>query len=89
MDMAMAVLYGCTVQVVLLEAPLLVLVGGALSMKPFTLDFMPAEITSILMTAAVGAYVFQHGSSTYLDGVVLLGLYLILLSALETLHMQA
>ena len=69
--------FGRTVGIALMVAPLLVLVSGAMG-SPMSLVFNPFEIAAIGLSVATVTLVAMDGESNWLEGLQLLGLYVIL-----------
>jgi Ca2+:H+ antiporter len=59
-------------------APLLVLLGGLIGPKPFTLSFGRGEIGFLFIAVLLGGTVVTEGRSNWFKGVQLLTLYAIL-----------
>jgi len=77
MDLAVAVALGSTLLVALLVAPLLVLVGPLLG-HPFDLGFNLFELVAVITAVLMGNLITLDGRSDWLEGVLLLAIYLIL-----------
>ncbi len=78
MGMVMTITVGSTIQVALLTAPLLVFVSHAMG-HPMNLVFSnPLEIASIAAVAFAVNAIAQDGETTWFEGVLLLGIYLLL-----------
>ena len=76
-DFAMAVAIGSSLQVALFVAPVLVLVGVLIG-QPMDLVFAPLEIAAVGVAVVVAALIALDGESNLLEGVLLVGVYLIL-----------
>ncbi len=76
-DFAMAVAIGSSLQVALFVAPVLVLVGVVVG-QPMDLVFAPLEIAAVGVAVVVTALIALDGESNLLEGVLLVGVYLIL-----------
>jgi len=77
MDLTMGVTLGASTQVALVVAPLLVLSGPLLG-QPMDLIFTPVEILAIVMAVVVARNMTTDGQSNWLEGIMLLAVYLML-----------
>jgi Ca2+:H+ antiporter len=77
MNLALGVTQGASTQVALLVAPVLVLGGGLLG-QPMDLLFTPAEILSLVLAVVVVRNITADGLSNWLEGMMLLAVYLML-----------
>src|SRR5208337_898887 len=77
MNLALGVTLGASTQVALLVAPLLVLGGGLLG-QPMDLLFTPVEILSLVLAVVVVRNITADGQSNWLEGMMLLAVYLML-----------
>ncbi|KAF5525134.1 Vacuolar calcium ion transporter [Colletotrichum aenigma] len=78
MDLAMGVAIGSSIQIALLVTPFLVILGWAVLDKPMTLRFETFETVAFAFSVLVVTYTVQDGKSNYLEGAMLLGLYIII-----------
>jgi Ca2+:H+ antiporter len=78
MDLAMAVAIGSSIQIALFVTPFLVLLGWVVMDQPMTLHFESLEVVTFAASALIVAYIVRDGYSNYLEGALLLGLYLII-----------
>ena len=76
-ELVLGVTVGSTIQMVLLIAPLLVLAGLALG-QPMNLAFTSFEVVAIVLAALVTRELIEDGRSNWLEGLLLLTMYLIL-----------
>jgi Ca2+:H+ antiporter len=76
-DFAVSVIVNSSLQVALALTPVLVFVSLAFS-SALTLVFAPLLAVSLLLAAVVGAAVVYDGESTWPEGVVLVGLYVVI-----------
>jgi Ca2+:H+ antiporter len=74
MDLSLGIAIGSSIQIALLVAPLLVLVGWAIG-QPFTLQFNLFEIMAVLVTVAITNTVVSDGETNWLEGLQLLAMY--------------
>ena len=77
MEFAMAVSYGSSLQVALFVAPLLVIVAAVIG-QPLTLVFNPLEVVAVALAVGISALVAIDGESNWLEGALLVLVYLIL-----------
>jgi Ca2+:H+ antiporter len=77
MEFAMAVCYGSSLQVALFVAPLLVLLGVVLG-QPMDLVFHPLEVAAVGAAVGISALIALDGESNWLEGALLVIVYLIL-----------
>ncbi|TQS35420.1 hypothetical protein Golomagni_04159 [Golovinomyces magnicellulatus] len=77
MDLAMGVAIGSSLQIALLVTPALVILGWIIG-QPLTLHFETFETMIFFVSVLVVTYVIQDGKSNYLEGAMLLGLYIII-----------
>jgi len=77
MEFAMAVSYGSSLQVALFVAPVLVILGALLG-KPMDLVFTPLEVAAVAAAVGISALIALDGESNWLEGALLMIVYLIL-----------
>jgi len=77
MEFAMAVAYGSSLQVALFVAPLLVLIGVVIG-QPMNLVFTPLEVAAVAAAVGISALIALDGESNWLEGALLMIVYLIL-----------
>ncbi len=77
MEFAMAVSYGSSLQVALFVAPLLVIIGAILG-QPMDLVFTPLEVAAVAAAVGISALIALDGESNWLEGALLMLVYLIL-----------
>jgi Ca2+:H+ antiporter len=77
MNLSMTISLGSTVQVALLVAPLLVLAGLIVG-QPMNLVVTPLELIAIVAAVLIANSVVRDGETNWLEGVLLLGVYVIL-----------
>jgi Ca2+:H+ antiporter len=78
MDLAVGIAVGSCIQISLFVAPLLVLLGGLIAPRPFTLSFTRGEIGVLFISVFLGGGVVTEGRSQWFKGVQLLAAYAIL-----------
>ena len=74
-DLALSITAGSSTQIPLFVAPILILLSLALG-RPMTLVFQPLELLVLALSAAISAYIALDGESNWLEGALLLALYL-------------
>jgi Ca2+:H+ antiporter len=77
MDLALGVAIGSSMQIALLVTPFLVILGWIID-EPMTLHFQIFETVVFFLSMLVVTFVIQDGKSNYLEGAMLLGLYIII-----------
>jgi Ca2+:H+ antiporter len=80
MTLAIEISVGSSAQIALMVAPLLVLIAPLLG-QPLSLVLNPFELAAIGLSVATVALVGMDGESNWLEGLQLLGLYVILAAA--------
>jgi Ca2+:H+ antiporter len=77
MDVSIEIAFGSSTQIALLVAPLLVFVSLALG-RPMDFIFATPEIVAVALATLVTSVISMDGRSTWLEGLQLLGVYIIL-----------
>jgi len=77
MEFAMAVTYGSSLQVALFVAPVLVIIGALIG-QPMDLVFTPLEVVAVGAAVGISALIALDGESNWLEGALLVIVYLIL-----------
>jgi Ca2+:H+ antiporter len=77
MEFSLAVSFGSSLQVALFVAPLLVLLGVVVG-QPMDLVFQPLEIAAVAVAVGISALVALDGESNWLEGALLMLVYLII-----------
>jgi Ca2+:H+ antiporter len=77
-DLAISVILNSSLQVALALAPVLVIASLFMGGAALTLVVSPLLVAAIALTALLAALVVVDGESTWLEGVALIGLYVIL-----------
>ncbi|HET6574459.1 MAG TPA: calcium/proton exchanger [Fimbriiglobus sp.] len=86
MDLALQVAVGSSTQVALFVAPVLVFASLLMGYPhPLDLHFTPLEVAAVVLSVAITALVCHDGESNWLEGAMLLALYLILALAFYNL----
>jgi Ca2+:H+ antiporter len=78
MDLALNIAIGSSIQIALFVAPLLVFASYAMRGRPMDLLFSPFEVLAVLIAVAVVNMVAQDGESNWLEGALLLAVYIVL-----------
>ncbi len=77
-DLAISVILNSSLQVALALVPVLVLVSLVMGGATLTLVVSPLLVAALALTAILSALVVMDGESTWLEGLALIGLYVIL-----------
>lgn len=77
MDLSLAISLGSSIQIALFVAPILVFISLLFS-EPLLLIFTTFELISLISAALVAAMIAGDGESNWLEGAVLLAVYLII-----------
>ena len=77
-DLAISLIQNSSLQIALALTPVLVLASLFISPVPMTLVLTPTLLVGMALTAVLGAFIVFDGESTWLEGLMLLGLYLII-----------
>jgi Ca2+:H+ antiporter len=78
MDLALNIAIGSSIQIALFVAPLLVFVSYFMGRAPMDLRFTPFEVVSVAIAVAAVSLVAQDGESNWLEGALLVAVYVIL-----------
>ncbi|OQD78961.1 hypothetical protein PENANT_c069G11306 [Penicillium antarcticum] len=81
MDLAIGVAVGSSMQIVLLVLPLVVVIGWAMGVENMTLNFEAFQIIFLFVTVLLVNYLIADGKSHWLEGVLLIMMYLIIAMA--------
>ena len=74
-DYALSVILNSSLQIALVVAPVLVLASFFVGPTPLTLVLPPILLAALFLSALVSAFVVYDGESIWLEGVALIGLY--------------
>mgnify|MGYP001562829484 CR=1 FL=1 len=77
MDLALGITIGSSLQIALFVAPMLVFVSYLIG-TPLDLIFTPFEVAAVTMSALIVGFVAMDGESHWMEGVMLIGVYVIL-----------
>ena len=75
LDLTLSITSGSSTQIPLFVTPVLILVSLVIA-RPMTLVFQPLELLVLALSTAISAYIVLDGESHWLEGVLLLALYL-------------
>lgn len=78
MDLAMGVAVGSSVQIALFVAPLLVIASYFVGPSPMDYLFTTAEVMAVVIAILVTAQVSGDGETNWLEGLLMLGVYVLL-----------
>jgi Ca2+:H+ antiporter len=77
MDLSYGIAVGSILQIALLVAPLLVFASYFFG-APLDLIFTPFEVAAVTISVLVVGFVAMDGESNWMEGVMLIGVYLML-----------
>lgn len=80
MEVAVEIAIGSTTQIAMLVAPVAVFTSWAFG-KPMSLEFIGPELVAILVSVLLVNQVARDGETNWLEGILLLGAYLIMAAA--------
>lgn len=78
MELSMGIAVGASTQVAMFVAPVLVFASYFMGPKPLDLLFVPFEVAAIVIAVVINGSLTKDGESHWMEGVMLLGVYLIL-----------
>ena len=78
MDLAVGISVGASTQVVMFVVPVLIFASYFVGPKPLDLYFVPFEVVAIIIAVLINRSLMIDGESHWMEGVMLLGVYLIL-----------
>jgi len=78
MELSMGIAIGSSLQIALFVAPLLVILSHFIGPRPMDLVFTPAEVLAVFVSVLITGQIASDGESNWLEGVLLLAVYLIL-----------
>jgi Ca2+:H+ antiporter len=78
MDLSLGIAIGSSVQIALFVAPMLVVLSHWIGPRPMDLIFTPAEVLSVAIAVLVSNQIAGDGESNWLEGMLLLAVYVIL-----------
>jgi Ca2+:H+ antiporter len=78
MDLSLQIAVGSSVQIALFVAPLLVFLSYVIGPAPMDLVFTPLEIVAVAIAVLVVGQISDDGETNWMEGVLLLAVYIIL-----------
>jgi Ca2+:H+ antiporter len=78
MELSLAVSLGSSLQVALFVAPVLVFISLLLGGEPLLLVFSNFELIAVIAASLIAAFIALDGESNWLEGAMLLGVYVML-----------
>lgn len=78
MELSISIAIGSSLQIALFIAPVLVALSHFIGPQPMDLVFTPAEVLAIFLAVLISGQIASDGESNWLEGVLLLAVYLIL-----------
>ncbi len=77
-EYAFSVVLNSPLQIALVLAPVLVIVSQVFGLATLTLVFSPLLVVALLLAVVLAAFIAFDGESTWLEGAMLIGLYVII-----------
>ena len=78
MDLSLSIAIGSSLQIALFVAPLLVVLSYFIGPRPMDLVFSMAEVLAVVVSVLITGQVADDGVSHWMEGVQLLGVYIML-----------
>jgi Ca2+:H+ antiporter len=78
MELSIGIAIGSSLQIALFVAPVLVMLSHFIGPRPMDLVFSPAEVLAVFLAVLITGQIASDGESNWLEGVLLLAVYLIL-----------
>jgi Ca2+:H+ antiporter len=78
MELSIGIAIGSSLQIALFVAPLLVILSHFVGPKAMDLVFTPAEVLAVFVAVLISGQIASDGESNWLEGALLLAVYLIL-----------
>ncbi|MBI1356202.1 MAG: calcium/proton exchanger [Acidobacteria bacterium] len=78
MDLSLSIAIGSSLQIALFVAPVLVMASYFVAPQPMDLVFSPAEVLAVVLAVFITYQIAADGESNWLEGALLLAVYLIL-----------
>lgn len=78
MDLSLSIAIGSSIQIALFVAPVLVFLSLWIAPEAMSLSFSPPEVMVVVLTVFLVAQIAGDGESNWLEGVLLLAVYLII-----------
>jgi Ca2+:H+ antiporter len=82
MDLAISLILNSSLQIALALTPALVIISLFLGGAALTLVVSPLLIAALALAALLTAFIVYDGESTWLEGLALIGLYVIIAASL-------
>jgi Ca2+:H+ antiporter len=77
-DLSISLIQNSSLQVAIALTPVLVILSLFIGPTPLTLVLTPTLLVALALSAVLGAFVVFDGEATWLEGLMLVGLYLII-----------
>jgi len=78
MELSLGIAVGSSLQIALFVAPALIILSHFIGPQPMDLVFSPAEVLAIFLSVLITTQIASDGESNWLEGVLLVAVYLIL-----------
>jgi Ca2+:H+ antiporter len=78
MDLSLSIAIGSSIQIALFVAPLLIILSYFIGPKPMDLVFSPAEVVAVVLAVLIVGEIAADGESNWMEGAMLLAVYIIL-----------
>lgn len=78
MDLSLSIAIGSSIQIALFVAPLLVILSCFIGPRPMDLVFSPAEVVAVVLAVVIVGEIAADGESNWMEGAMLLAVYIIL-----------
>ena len=78
MELSIGIAIGSSLQIALFVAPMLVILSHFIGPHAMDLVFTPAEVLAVFLAVLISGQIASDGESNWLEGVLLLAVYLIL-----------
>jgi len=78
MDLSLSIAIGSSLQIAIFVGPLLVVLSHFIGPKPMDLVFTMAEVLAVVVSVFITGQVADDGVSHWMEGVQLLGVYIML-----------
>ncbi len=78
MELSIGIAIGSSLQIALFVAPVLVMLSHYIGPRPMDLVFTPAEVLAVFLAVLITGQIASDGESNWLEGALLLAVYLIL-----------
>jgi len=78
MDLSLSIAIGSSIQIALFVAPVLLILSYFIGPKPMDLVFSPAEVVAVVLAVVIVGEIASDGESNWMEGAMLLAVYIIL-----------